>query len=141
MPLGERFSGATYFRYRFQALRQVGQAKDLVATSWFEGPTVGNSNGVLALTSLAAQPTANGAEVAFSLTSAADVQARVMNLAGRPVKTLCVAAPCEAGTNTLLWNAQTDGGPRVPSGTYLVELVARGEDGSQARGLTQVRVR
>ena len=140
MPLGERFSGATYFRYRFQALRQVGRATDLVATDWAEGPTVGGTNGVLALTSLAAQPTPNGAEVAFSLTSPADVQARVMNLAGRTVRTLCVAKPCEAGANTLLWNAASDSGVRVPAGTYLVEVAARSEDGSQVRGLTRVTV-
>lgn len=76
----------------------------------------------------------------FSLSAPGAVQARMLNLAGRPVKTLCVAAPCEAGTNTLVWNAQTDGGLRVPSGTYVVEVVARAEDGSQVRGLTRVTV-
>ena len=69
------------------------------------------------------------------------VDARILNMAGRPVKTICRARDCEAGSNTLLWNAQSDQGLPVPNGTYLIEVMAKAGDGTQARGLGQVRVR
>lgn len=79
-----------------------------------------------------------GAQITFTLSSVAQVQARVLNIAGRPVRTICRATDCEAGANTLIWNAQSDRGLPVPNGTYLVELTARADDGAQARALTQV---
>jgi hypothetical protein len=94
----------------------------------------------LAISSLAASPTAAGAEIAFTLSSVAQVHARVLNIAGRPIKTLCHANECEAGTNTLLWNAMSDQGLVVPNGMCLVEVTARGADGGQARALAQVRL-
>ncbi len=93
------------------------------------------------LTALTAVPTEAGAQITFSLSAAADVQARVLNIAGRPVKTLCHAKDCDAGTNTLLWSAQSDRGLAVPNGTYLVEVTAKAADGVRARALAQVRVR
>ena len=104
------------------------------------GPRITDAGGALMVSSLATVPTDAGAQVTFSLSSAAEVHARVLNLAGRPVKTLCAARECEAGRNTLVWNAQSDQGSRVPSGTYLVEVSARTHDGCQARALTQVTV-
>jgi hypothetical protein len=94
----------------------------------------------VAVTSLLAAPTAAGAQITFSLSSAAQVQARVLNIAGRPVKILCHAKDCEAGTKTLLWNAQSDQGLPVPNGTYLVEVTAKTNDGSQVRVLSQLRI-
>ncbi len=102
-------------------------------------PTSGGA-GPLAVTAAAVRPTAGGVQITFSLSSAAQVQARVLNIAGRPVKTLCQARDCEAGTNTLVWNATGDGGLVVPNGVYLVEVTAEAEDGSRARALGQVRI-
>ncbi len=109
------------------------------ATEWTPGPIVG-PRAPTALTSLAAVPTNAGAQITFSLSCAAQVEARVLNIAGRPVNTLCHAKDCEAGTNTLLWNVQSDQGLPVPNGTYLVEVTAQAADGEQARALQQVRV-
>jgi hypothetical protein len=89
---------------------------------------------------LMALPSAGGAEVAFSLSAAADVSARVLNLAGRPVRTLCVDQACQAGVTRLVWNAQADTGLRVPSGQYLVEVTARSPQGGQSRALATVRL-
>jgi hypothetical protein len=99
------------------------------------------TGGVLAVTALSAAETPGGAGVYFTLSGPAQVGATVRNIAGRPVRTLCRAQDCEAGTNALLWDATSDTGLRVPSGTYVVELTASAPDGSQARALTQVRVR
>ena len=110
-------------------------------TQWTSGPTVsGDGPGTLALTSVSAVPTNTGAQVAFSLTSAGSVSARVLNIAGRPVKTLTQSQSFDAGPSTLLWNAQSDQGLRVPNGTYLVEIEARSVDGSNTRALTQLRL-
>jgi hypothetical protein len=92
------------------------------------------------LASLSAAPTAAGAQVSFSLASAATVEAHVLNLAGRPVRTLCQGKTFDAGTNTLLWNARSDQGLPVPGGSYLIEVTARGADGSQSRALATVRI-
>ena len=92
------------------------------------------------VSAVAAVPSPGGVEITLSLSSSAQVQARILNIAGRPVKTLCHAAGCEAGTSTLLWNAQTDSGVPAPSGTYMVEVTVKAADGGQARALTQVTI-
>ena len=92
------------------------------------------------LTSLAAVPSRARVQIAFSLSAPIAVDARILNVAGRPVRTLCRAADCDAGANTLVWNAQSDRGLPVPNGTYLIEVVAKSADGAQARGLRQVRI-
>jgi hypothetical protein len=94
----------------------------------------------IALTSLSAVPTNVGTQITFSLSSAAQVEARILNIVGRPLKTLWRARDCEAGTNVLLWNARSDRGLPVPNGTYLVEVIARGTDGGQARAWGRVRL-
>jgi len=57
-----------------------------------------------------------------------------------PVRRLCRARDCEAGSNTLLWNATSGTGLPVPNGMYLIEVLANKADGTRTRGLTQVRV-
>lgn len=111
------------------------------ARRWTPGPSVSSAPAVAAvISSLAVVPTRQGAQVTFRLRSSAQVSARVLNIAGRPVKTLCQAKECDAGTNALLWDAQSDQGLPVPNGTYLVEVTARAEDGPQVRGLARVGV-
>ena len=110
-------------------------------TRSFDTPSVAG-DGILAVSSLATALAPDGTiDITFTLSRSADVVARAMNLAGRPVKTICSAMAGEPGTNTLLWNAESDAGVVVPNGTYLVEVTARAEDGAQARALTQVQVR
>ncbi len=89
---------------------------------------------------LSCVPTAAGVQVTFSLSAAATVEARVRNIAGRPVRTICTARECESGINTLVWNGRGDEGLPVPSGIYLVEVVAKNAAGAQSRALTQVAV-
>jgi Tol biopolymer transport system component len=92
------------------------------------------------ISSLCTVPTNAGAQIVFTLSSAGQVEARILNIAGRPVKTLCQARDCEAGTNTLLWNAHSDQGLPVPNGTYLVEVVANTAEGAEARAVAPLRV-
>jgi hypothetical protein len=126
------------YDFRFEAEDKDGRAVGPASVK-MSGLTVAAA-APLALTSLSAVPTHAGAQITFSLASASQVQARILKTAGRPIKTLCHAKDCEAGSSTLLWNVQSDSGLAVPNGTYLVEVTARAGDGSQARGLGQVRI-
>ena len=115
------------------------------ATRWQAGPvvsetTLDRATGGAMLSSLAALPSPGGAQIVFSLSTPMTVDARILNIAGRPVKTLFRAKNCESGANTLLWNAQSDQGLHVPNGTYLIEVMAKASDGTQTRGLAQVRI-
>jgi DNA-binding beta-propeller fold protein YncE len=109
------------------------------ATVWTPGPTVGPRTSV-ALTTLCAVPTNGGTQITFSLSAAAQVEARILNIGGQPIKTLCRARGCEAGSNTLLWDGRDDTGLAVPNGTYLVEVAAKAGDGTEARALGQTNV-
>jgi hypothetical protein len=131
LPAGE-------YEYQFEAADWRGDRAVGPAAVRMAGPVV-TSNAAATLTSLAALPTAAGTQIIFTLSSPAQVQARVLNIAGRPVRTLCWAKECAAGTNMLPWNAQSDSGLPVPNGSYLVEVLVRAPDGTQARALTQVR--
>jgi hypothetical protein len=125
------------FEYRFRARDDDGPATG-TPVAYHRGPL--GIGGAPVIMGMAALPTNGGVQVTFGLAAPAQVHARVLNMAGRPVRTICQGRECEAGTNVLLWNAQNDQGLPVPSGTYLVEVVASTPDGSQAKGLTQVRV-
>ncbi len=132
-----RVPAGTY-DFRFEAEDKDGRAVGPASVK-MSGLTV-TAAAPVAFTGLSAIPTNSGAQISFSLSSAAQVEARILNIAGRPVKTLCRAKGCERGTNTLLWNARGDTGLVVPDGTYLVEVSARAPDGTQARALGQVRI-
>jgi hypothetical protein len=128
------------YEYRFRFRDASGLASG-APSGWHSGPVItGGSASSVAVTSLMAIPTNTGTQITFSLSSAAQVEARILNIAGRPVKTLCHARESEAGSNTLLWNAQSDTGLPVPNGTYVVEVTAKTGEGPESRALTQVRL-
>ena len=119
----------------------VDQDNDRIQVWRKKYPATVTSSGTLAVSSVTAVPTCDGADIDFVLTRAADVSARVLNLAGRPVKTICRSMDGDAGTNTLWWNATSDAGLKTPSGQYLVEITAATEDGQSAKALARVTVR
>ena len=96
---------------------------------------------VLACTAVAAAATpTGGAELSFVLSADADVTARILNIAGLPVRSLCQDRLCPAGVNRLSWDGRSDRGTPTPSGAYLVEVRARTGTGQEARGLSTVRI-
>jgi hypothetical protein len=109
---------------------------DVVAASVTWSAAGGSS--AARLSSLCAVPTPTGAAVTFSLSSPAQVDARILNLAGRPIRALCRDRACEAGPNTLAWDGRADNGLRVPAGSYLVEIIARTPEGTQSRNVRAV---
>lgn len=97
--------------------------------------------GSLAVANASALPTPLGAEVVFTLTRPADITVTVLNLAGRPIRTVCAAQSCAAGLNALTWNGVANNGVAAPPGPYLVEIAASTEDGQAAKALTRVDLR
>jgi flagellar hook assembly protein FlgD len=83
------------------------------------------------MTQLAATPTrAGGAEVTFRLNrAAAQVEMRVLNVAGRPVANVPVGQG-EVGLNRVVWNGLAEG-HRVPAGRYMIEVTATAADNDE----------
>ncbi len=104
------------------------------------GGVIPTGSGV-AVAGVAGLPTRGaGAEIVFSLSAPADVTVSVLNIAGRPIARVVRDRASEAGAQRVLWSGRTLDGTLAPSGTYLVEVVAKAIDGVQARALTQVRI-
>ncbi len=103
--------------------------------------TVTRSGGyALALSSLSAQPTTIGAQVVFALSTSGSVSAEVMNIAGRPIRTLVTDRAMPAGVNELWWDGRSEAGLKVPNGTYLVRLTARDASGAQCTAVTTLQI-
>lgn len=83
----------------------------------------------------AAATRTGGAQIMVHLTAAAALSVDVVNVAGRVVGRVCAGRVTPAGTSTLLWDGRGPSGAGVPSGRYLVRLVARGPDGQQTQSL------
>ncbi len=134
------FSKPGTYEYRFRFENAVGEAVGEPA-QWQDGPALGDGAGGALVTALSSVPTAAGAQVTFALTGAAEVTAEVMNAAGRPIRTIAVDRPCDAGVQTLLWDRRAGTGLRVPTGMYLVRVTARTVDGGQSTALASMAVR
>jgi hypothetical protein len=88
----------------------------------------------------AQQAGGTAAAISYTLSTAAEVEAEVMNIAGRTVRRLPDGART-AGSHTLHWNLRDRGGHAVPSGRYLVRVTARTEDGAVASAIAPLQVR
>jgi hypothetical protein len=95
---------------------------------------------MLALSGTTAIATTGGAEIVFTLSAAADVSVTALNIAGRPVRSICEAEDCEAGVNRLVWNGQGNNGLPVPNGRYLVRVTARDDRGQLVTALAALRL-
>lgn len=89
---------------------------------------------------VAAVPTAAGAQVTVNLASAASVRTVICNIAGRIVAEL-PERELPSGISSLVWDAKGRNGTAVPSGTYLVRVTARDGDGMQASAVSPLTLR
>ena len=146
---GDRWTGRRYggrvkltrtgtYRYRFDFQDTSGPA-DGAPAAYKAGPTI-TGGAALVVSAVAAQPTHTGAQVTFGLSAPADVTATVLNVAGRPVRTLVADQPRTAGLQSLSWDRCSDAGLPVPAGRYVLRITARTADGQQAQALAAVEV-
>jgi hypothetical protein len=135
LPVTEAGSYEYRFRFRNSAKAALGDP-----TAWQPGPEVAGGGAAVAVSGLSALPTAAGAQLTFTLSSAAGVTATVLNVAGRPVKTIVADRSLEAGVHTLLWDRRADNGLAAPAGLYIVRLTARTQDGAQTSAVATVRL-
>ncbi|MEN6642914.1 MAG: Ig-like domain-containing protein [Armatimonadia bacterium] len=103
---------------------------------WFKTAPAAASAAV----SVAAASTAGGAQVSVNLSSAATVRTVICNIAGRVVAELA-ERELPAGVSSLVWNGESRTGSKVPAGTYLVRVVAIGNEGTQTTAVAPLQVR
>ncbi|MCE5238261.1 caspase family protein [bacterium] len=85
-----------------------------------------------------AQSVSGGAEIRLNLSTAANVEAVITNIAGRVIRVLA-PVDAEAGVSTLLWNGKSNSGLSTPAGQYLVRVRARDASGNSASFITPLR--
>lgn len=76
-------------------------------------------------------PLSDRTEIRFMLPEREAVDAEVVDLAGRRVRTLAADRECASGLNLLDWDGRDDAGRRVAVGVYLMRVRAGGEAGMQ----------
>jgi hypothetical protein len=94
----------------------------------------------LLISSASALPTAGGAEIAFTLSAAADVTVSIFNIAGRPVATVAREKAFPAGLQRTAWTGHSHHGVAAPAGVYLVRVSARDDHGQQAQSVCTLRL-
>ncbi|MGQ9729632.1 MAG: carboxypeptidase regulatory-like domain-containing protein [Candidatus Zipacnadales bacterium] len=87
-----------------------------------------------------AQVKGNVASISYVLSADAEVSARVLNLAGRVVRTLTRGSAVGSGANALTWDLKSEAGTVVPAGNYLVEIQAVTPDGQRATAMQTIAV-
>jgi hypothetical protein len=101
-----------------------------------------NAQGALLISSLTAASTRGGTyDIGFNLSAGAAVTAGVYNIAGRLVAKVAQAQQLARGRASLTWNARSVHGTVAPSGTYVLRVTARTEDGEQASAVTTLHMR
>ncbi|MCD6359838.1 MAG: hypothetical protein J7M38_03170, partial [Armatimonadetes bacterium] len=97
--------------------------------------------GVLTLAGMTAQQTSGGgAQIAFTLSAPATCAVRVMNIAGRTIRTIEIDRLRPQGVNEVIWNGRSDLGTRVPGGLYLITVEAAAEDGAKVTAMRSLSV-
>ncbi len=105
-----------------------------------EGPrelqiTFAEAGGALAISAPAARTTGAGAEITYTLSADAQVNVQVLNIAGRVIDSVVNDDLQTAGAQRISWDGLSSRGTRAPSGTYLVVVSARAEDGQKTQAI------
>ncbi|MGI5819484.1 MAG: hypothetical protein ACOX9R_15450 [Armatimonadota bacterium] len=130
----KRIYARTMSRYSYTAADDGGQRR-------FRIEVLPRREAGLAITSMSASQGERAAGITFNVTAACQVTARVMNIAGRTVRTLTSNESVAEGTNTVSWNLRSERGTLVANGVYVIVLEARSPDGQQTRAISTMSVR
>ncbi len=76
-----------------------------------------------------------GAIIQGSLTSPANLTVTIRSLTGRTVKVIAMEKYMPSGRWQIIWDGRSQDGLTLPAGTYLCELVAKDETGTQVRSI------
>jgi hypothetical protein len=131
---GTRLAAGDYV-YWFRAKSPTGEYAGGEPNERRGGLTVTDGSTAAVVTALSAFPTGAGAQITLHLASDATIDARILSIAGRPIRILSSGREWAAGPTTLVWNARDSRGLAVPAGQYIVAVEARTGDGARARVL------
>jgi len=82
-----------------------------------------------------------GVAIEFALTKPAQVFAEVLTLTGRRISLLEVPQSDGSLRYRIIWRGFTRDGMKLPTGTYLVRLIATDEKGRQVQATTMAQLR
>ncbi|MFN4179363.1 MAG: S8 family serine peptidase [Armatimonadota bacterium] len=78
--------------------------------------------------------------IEFNLTDSAQTEVVVQTLTGRTVRVLDKSFR-QSGNHRILWDSASSGGQHLPSGIYLVKVIARDEKGNISQSVVSVKLR
>lgn len=112
------------------------------ATRQFAVEVDPSSGAALLLTGLHVTPGRDGsAALTFTSTQAALVRVEIRSADGRVAEVLAADFSAVAGVNTLRWSGRRRTGKVLPRGLYVVQLVARTDEGQASRAMTTFSLR
>jgi hypothetical protein len=82
-----------------------------------------------------------GALIQGTLTAPANLTVTIRSLTGRVVRVIAKDQPMQSGRWQILWDGRSQDGLLLPAGTYLCELVAKDETGTQVRNVVTLTVK
>lgn len=105
-----------------------------ISGPWTESEpvTIGGAAATVAATAVASGTRAGAVQITVSLTAAAAVTVRIMNMAGYEIAVLNPQS-LDAGISTVSWNGRSSKGTRVPRGHYVAQLQVCSPDGTTTR--------
>ncbi|MEA3401828.1 MAG: PKD domain-containing protein [Armatimonadota bacterium] len=130
----KRVYARTMRRYRYVSGDSGGQRR-------FKLEVVPQDDASLVVTAMAASQGPEAVALQYNVSKQCDVSARVLNIAGRPIRVLARAESVMSGANTLSWNLRSDRGTKVANGRYIIQITARSADGQQTHAITTTTVR
>jgi hypothetical protein len=96
--------------------------------------------GALAINTLSAGADSGRAQVVYALSQDATVELEVLNIAGVTVRRILSGRAQQAGPQQVTWDGRNTSGSNAPSGTYIIRLTARSDDGQQVSAIRSLQL-
>jgi len=100
----------------------------------------GSSSGHLVLGAITPVRGPRGYLVSYSVSAPAEVSAQIVNTGGRLVRHMFASRAAQPGLNSLFWDLRDEQGRAVPRGFYLLQMMARDDQGRVVRATRSVQV-
>ncbi len=99
------------------------------------------TSGDLRIVNLTAQPQpgrSEGVAISFDLTATANVNVKILNGESQTVRTLNVEQSRAPGNQQIVWDGRDNQGRALPSGMYIIEVQAIGNNSAQVKAITPI---